>query len=270
MTTGDSAGARLHIVVPYRDRESHLRQFVPWVSAYFDRLIPRIEYRVTIVEQEAGLPFNRGALMNAGFLLGEGQSDHTCLHDIDYLPVDADYSWADCPTPILWYGAEQRPVAPGRSDRTVTTNLESSMGGVLLMPNTVMRQVDGYSNAFWGWGYEDFDFSLRIRARRIPTGRRKGRFQPLDHDNDGFTPDAAPSPISLVNRRVFQELWSGGKIPAGDGLSTLSFDVLDRRPCDGAAAGAQERWEIVHVRLNHAPRPDQAAADRTNAASRPA
>lgn len=60
MTTGDSADARLHIVVPYRDREAHLRQFVPWVSAYFDRLVPRIDYRVTIVEQEAGLPFNRG------------------------------------------------------------------------------------------------------------------------------------------------------------------------------------------------------------------
>ena len=268
MTIADSAGARLHIVVPYRDRESHLRQFVPWVSAHFDRLVPRIDYRVTIVEQEAGLPFNRGALMNAGFLLGEERSDYTCLHDIDYLPVDADYSSADCPTPILWYGAEQRPVAPGRSDRTVTSNLESTMGGVLLMPNTVMRQVDGYSNVFWGWGYEDFDFSLRIRARRIPTGRRKGRFKPLDHDNDGFTPDATPSPISLVNRRLFQELWSTGKIPAGDGLSTLSFDVLDRRPCDGGTAGAQERWEIVRVRFNHTPRPEQEAAVAAHRASR--
>ncbi|MBP2295063.1 galactosyltransferase-related protein [Azospirillum rugosum] len=267
MTGTDSAGRRLHIVVPYRNRESHLRQFIPWMSAYFDRIDPRIDHRVTIVEQEAGLPFNRGALKNAGFLLGEGTSDYTCLHDVDYLPVDADYGWADVPTPILWYGAEQRPVAPGRSDKTVTTNLESTMGGALLMPNAVMRQVDGYSNGYWGWGYEDFDFSLRIRARRIPTGRRKGRFQPLDHDNDGFTPEAAPSPIALVNRRVFQETWSTGRIPTGDGLSTLSFDVLDRAPCDdGTPPSARGRWEIVRVRLNHAPRPGQAEADRAGAA----
>ncbi|BAI71350.1 galactosyltransferase [Azospirillum sp. B510] len=272
MTVDDSAGQRLsrrlNIVVPYRDRESHLREFAPWVSAYFDRLEPPIDYRVTIVEQEDGLPFNRGALMNAGFLLGEAWSDYACLHDVDYLPVDADYSWADRPTPILWYGAEQRPVAPGVSDRTVTTNLESSMGGVLLMPNAVMRQVDGYSNGYWGWGYEDFDFSLRIRARQLPTSRRKGRFQPLDHRNDGFTPEAAPSPISLVNRRVFQELWSTGKIPAGDGLSSLAFEVLDRRPCAGCIAGAEERWEIVRVRFAHAPRPDQAEADRAAAQAR--
>jgi len=263
MTTGESTRARLHIVVPYRDREDHLRQFVPWVSAYFDRLAQPIDYRVTFVEQEAGLPLNRGALKNAGFLLGEGQSDYVCLHDIDYLPADADYSWADCPTPIIWYGAERRPVAPGVSDRTVTTDLESSFGMVLLMPNAVMRQIDGYSNGFWGWGYEDFDLSLRIRARRIPTGRRKGRFHPLDHVNDGFTPDATPSPISLVNRRHFQKLWSAGKIPAGDGLSSLSFEVLDRRPCGGCVEGAQDRWEIVRVRFAHAPTPEQAAADGT-------
>lgn len=258
----DTAGRRLNIVVPYRDREAHRRQFVPAIAAWFARLDPPIHYRVTIVEQEAGLPFNRGALKNIGFLLGEAASDYTCLHDIDYLPIDADYSWAEVPTPILWYGAERRPVAPGRSERTVTTDLESTMGGVLLMPNAVMRQVDGYSNAFWGWGYEDFDFSLRIRARRLPTDRRKGRFQPLDHENDGFTPDAAPSAISLVNRRVFQELWSTGSIPKGDGLSTLSFDILDRAPCGEAPPAAADRFEIVRVRLNHTPRPDQLAAAR--------
>lgn len=249
---------RLHIVVPYRDRESHLRQFVPAVSAYLARPDKAVEHRVTVVEQDAGLPFNRGALKNIGFLLGEHWGGYTCLHDVDYLPVDADYSWAAEPTPILWYGAEQRPVAPGRSDKTVTSKLDSTMGGVLLMPNRVFRQIDGYSNLYWGWGFEDFDFSLRIRGRRIATGLRKGTFQPLDHDNDGFNPDASPAPIQLVNRRLFQGLWSTGKIPEGDGLSSLSFDILDRRPVPGAPAG----WEMVRVRLNHRPSAEQMTAAR--------
>lgn len=253
-------GKRLHIVVPYRDRAAHLREFIPWVGAYFARLDPPIDYRVTIVEQEDGLPFNRGALKNAGFRLGERWSDYTCLHDVDYLPEDADYGWAEVPTPILWYGAENRPVAPGRSDRTVTTNLESTMGGALLVPNAVFRQVDGYSNAYWGWGYEDFDFSLRIRARQLPTDRRRGRFRPLDHDNEGFTPDAAPSAISQVNQRVFQALWSTGGLPVGDGLSTLTCDILDRRLCDGVVSGAEGRWEIVKIRFGHRPTAEQLAA----------
>nr|WP_281414986.1 galactosyltransferase-related protein [Azospirillum picis] len=250
----------MHIVVPYRDRAEHLRQFVPWLTAYFARLAVPLDYRVTVVEQDAGLPFNRGALKNAGFVLGAEGSDYTCLHDVDYLPLDADYSWAAEPTPILWHGAENRPVAPGRSDRTVTSNLESTMGGVLLVPNGVFRQIDGYSNQYWGWGYEDFDFSLRIRARRLPTGRRKGTFRPLDHDNDGFTPEAVPTPISLVNRRMFQHLWSTGKLPQGDGLSSLSFEVLDRTPCDDGTPDGRGRWEHVRIHLNHAPHPDQLAA----------
>ncbi|WP_207461656.1 galactosyltransferase-related protein [Azospirillum sp. SYSU D00513] len=256
----DQTSHRLHIVVPYRDREAHLRLFLPRVTAYFAALPRPIDYRVTVVEQEAGLPFNRGALKNVGFLLGEGWSGYSCLHDVDYLPLEADYSRVEVPTPILGHGVEKRPVAPGRSDRTVTTDVEQTMGGVLLMPNQVFRQIDGYSNQYWGWGYEDFDFSLRIRARNLPTGRRMGRFEPLDHDNDGFTLEATPSAISLVNRRVFRELWSNGKLPAGDGLSSLSFDVLDRRLCDDGTPAGRGRWEHVVVRLNHAPRPDQLAA----------
>ncbi len=230
------------------------------MGAFFAALDPPIDYRVTIVEQDAGLPFNRGAVKNAGFLEGEGESDYVCLHDIDYLPVDADYSFADEPTCALWYGAEQRPVAPGVSDRTVTTDLDSTLGGVLLVPNAVFRQVDGYSNAYWGWGFEDFDLSLRIRARKIPTGRRKGRFQPLDHENHGFKPDATPSAAALANRRIFQAAWAGGTIPTGDGLSSLSYDVLARGSLSGEGV-APERWRYVKIRLNHQPTPDQIAAD---------
>jgi N-terminal region of glycosyl transferase group 7 len=99
---------RLHIVVPYRDRETHLRAFLPHMRSYFswDESGWDIPYWVTIVEQEEGLPFNRGAIKNIGFLLAQ-DSDYTCFHDIDYLPVSADYSWAESPTGIVWFGAEE-------------------------------------------------------------------------------------------------------------------------------------------------------------------
>lgn len=252
---------RLNIVVPYRDRESHLSRFVPAVSAYLARLDPPFSYRVTIVEQDDdGLPFNRGALKNAGFLLGEADSDYTCLHDVDYLPEDADYGWADDPTAILWYGAETRPIAPDISDRNIRNDLESTFGGVVLVPNATMRRIDGYSNLYWGWGWEDFDFSLRIRSRQIATGRRRGRFEALDHDNQGFNLDATPSPISLINRRMFHALWASGSIPKGDGLSSLSYQVVSRRFCHDTGVPNAGPWVLVRVRFDHRPVAEQIAA----------
>lgn len=255
---------RLHIVVPYRDRASHLDAFVPHVRAYFardklDRIIP---YRVTIVEQEPGLPFNRGALLNVGFVIGEKQSDYTCLHDIDYLPIWADYSPVERPTAILWYGAETRPIAPGRSNAVITNDLESTYSGVLLVPNVTFRQVNGYSNDYWGWGYEDFDLLTRLRAAKIEPSRRKGTFRPLDHDNAGFIPDGRPAPIAGVNRRLFQNNWADGTAAAAaaDGLSNLSYEILDRREIPDPSPERSARWEIVTVRLTGRPRPEQLQA----------
>lgn len=248
----------LHIVVPYRDRAEHRARFVPHLRAWFAERQPDIPYRVTFVEQAAGLPFNRGLIKNIGFVLGEGGSAYTCLHDIDYLPADADYGWADCPTCLLWSGAEARPVAPGLSDAVIRTDTASTLGGVLLMPNAVFRAVDGYSNLYWGWGSEDIDLSLRIRGRRIPTDRRRGTYLPLDHENDGFHPDATPSPAALANRRVFDRIWAAGRLPVGEGLTTLAYTVLAETPVSEAPGDG--RWRVVRVRPDSRPNPEQLAA----------
>ena len=102
---------RLAIVVPYRAREAHLKIFVPALRTYFtrDKLDREIPYRVVIVEQADDLPFNRGALKNIGFKLSFADADYVCFHDVDYVPVWADYRWSDVPVRIIWYGVEQRP-----------------------------------------------------------------------------------------------------------------------------------------------------------------
>src|SRR3954453_19725174 len=97
---------RLAIIVPYRDRRQHLGQFVPPMGAYFarDKLDKDIDYRVLIVEQEAGLPFNRGALKNAGFLLAEAQSDYCCFFHIYYFPLFAYFFSPASPPPTAGDG----------------------------------------------------------------------------------------------------------------------------------------------------------------------
>jgi hypothetical protein len=252
----ESGLKRLNIVVPYRAREVHLKRFVPAVRAYFsrDKIDRDIPYRVIIVEQDAGLPFNRAALANIGFLLGHGESDYTCFHDVDYLPIWADYSWSDTPVAIVWYGAESRPVAVSAPEKRVRHNLENLFGGVVLVPNKLFAQVNGYSNSYWGWGFEDTDLRSRFGAAGIVFGRRKGTFEPLDHDHAGYQLDGSLNEPARANERLYLERWTRGRASSEDGLSTLKFQVLDRRAIpDGPNVERSQPWEIVKVRLNMKP-----------------
>lgn len=202
---------RLNIVVPYRAREMHLRIFVQALRNYFarDKLDRKIPYRVIIVEQERGLPFNRGALKNIGFILGRDETDYTCFHDVDYLPIWADYSWPESPTSLVWYGVERRPLAPGRNAGMSVHNRDEFFGAAVLFPNPIFDQVNGYANAYFGWGYEDTDLRNRLMFHGIPIIRRRGTFQPLDHDNEGYLLDgsAKMSKPALANSRLFNERW---------------------------------------------------------------
>ena len=257
-----SVARRLTIVVPYRDRSGHFDQFVPHLRAYFardkvDRVIP---YRALIIEQEPGLPFNRGALKNIGFALGREWGDYTCFHDVDYLPVWADYSWAPLPTRIVSYGAEERPLAPGRSMMAMTHDLTTFFGGAVLAPNPAFAAVNGYSNQFWGWGCEDSDLRRRYGAAGIGVDSRDGTFIALDHDHDGYTPEGNARAIATVNRSLLEAKWAAGGGAADDGLSSLSFDIRDRRPIPDPAPEREAAWELVTVRLGTRPSPEQVEA----------
>jgi len=253
---------RLTIVVPYRDRAAHLERFIPHLRAYFarDKIDRQIPYRVLVVEQEPGLPFNRGALKNIGFQLGGEDGDYTCFHDVDYLPLWADYSPVARPSRIVWYGAERRPLAPGRSDMAMDHHPDSFFGAVVLTPNRVFAEVDGYSNQFWGWGCEDSDLRRRYRRAGIKTDIRKGTFQALDHDHEGFTPGGDLTRVGAFNRALLEAKWAAGGGVAADGLSTLDFDILDRRPIPDEEPERAAPWEMVTVRLRADIRPDQRAA----------
>ena len=57
---------KLRIIVPYRDRESHLTKFRDGINSYFKD--KKIKYELIIVEQSDDKPFNRGKLLNIGFI----------------------------------------------------------------------------------------------------------------------------------------------------------------------------------------------------------
>jgi N-terminal domain of galactosyltransferase/N-terminal region of glycosyl transferase group 7 len=228
---------KLSIIVPYRDRAEHLQRFMPHLVTYFqrDKVDKDIPVDVTIVEQAPGKPFNRGSLLNIGVVL-KPEADYYCFHDVDYLPIWADYRFPDAPTRIIWYGANIKPIAPGSSE-TIPERYETFFGGVILMTREHIRRVNGYPNGYWGWGWEDAELRARCIAEDLPVRYRDGTFEALPHVNQGFAAGLKPTVANEKNHEVLKarvDQMSAGEAPhKADGLSTVKFEIVERlRPRD--------------------------------------
>jgi hypothetical protein len=217
---GDSA-KRLAIVVPYRDRANHLKQFIPHIAAYFerDKLDKQIPVSIHIVEQFGTAPFNRGKLKNCGYLLVRDNVDYVCFHDVDYLPIWADYSWANQPARLCWYGL------------TLRENFDNFFGAVVLMSKKCFEAINGYPNCYYGWGREDTELKQRIGFAGFDIERRDGTYLSLPHVHAGYS-----SPGVLTDEaRMIEALYRTRRdhlreLMESDGISSLQFNTVERQP----------------------------------------
>uniref|UniRef100_A0A183BID0 tRNA-uridine aminocarboxypropyltransferase n=1 Tax=Globodera pallida TaxID=36090 RepID=A0A183BID0_GLOPA len=78
-----TARHRVAIIVPYRDRETHLRIFLH--NLHFLLTKQQLDYAIFVVEQTNNQTFNRGKLMNVGFVEASLLYDWQCFifHDVD-------------------------------------------------------------------------------------------------------------------------------------------------------------------------------------------
>ena len=146
---------KLGVIVPYRKRPGHLRKFRQSIESY----LKGQDYELIVVEQADDLPFNRGKLLNIGFEYAvRKQCDYVVFHDIDMLPKDVDYSYSDVPIHLA--------TGFSNSDREI---FDTYFGGVTLFPIDLFKKVNGYSNEYWGWGFEDDDLLMRLTEQHIFT-----------------------------------------------------------------------------------------------------
>jgi N-terminal domain of galactosyltransferase/N-terminal region of glycosyl transferase group 7 len=189
---------RLGIIVPYRDRAEHLTDFIPHLSGFFrsDAHNAHIAVRMVISEQISGLPFNRGFVKNAGFEVLSQDVDYVCFHDVDLLPEVADYRPTNRPAMIISEGLNFTP-----------DFIRQLLGGVVLMDKTQFVAANGFSNDYWGWGFEDVDLRERLLRTGFSIEHRVGRFTRLRHVDDGSFPDGRPTPDHLKNQARYVALW---------------------------------------------------------------
>lgn len=249
-----SGKPRLSIVVPYRDRAAHLAALLPHLVKYFAETPSHrdIPYSVIVVEQAAGLPFSRALTRNIGYLLSRERAEYVCFHDVDYLPLEADYGCPDQPACALWFGAEMRPIRPGRSNLVIKHELSNYFGGVVLIRNAQFEAANGYSTRYWGWGLQDLDLARRLEAKGFRLERKKGRFLPLDHDHEGFTEAGELVALSRQNRELYDGRWTLKQRPTEidtEGLNTTRFEILERGLIRTDLTGGRPQIERVLVRF---------------------
>ncbi|ELU09963.1 hypothetical protein CAPTEDRAFT_35181, partial [Capitella teleta] len=177
------ARQRVAIVIPYRNREEHLRIFVSYMHNFMQAQL--LEYQIFIVEQASPYVFNRAALMNIGFLEALKLHDFDCFvfHDVDLLPLDTrqPYTCFQAPTHLGAYMSKFNYQMP----------YDKFFGGAVALSTENMKQMNGFSNLFYGWGGEDDDTFNRVLWRNWTIHRhaqRIGKSYMIKHKKDEGNP----------------------------------------------------------------------------------
>ena len=138
------------IIIPYRDRETHLKYFLEKVSAF---LLENVEESsIIIVEQSINKEFNRGKLLNIGFKEYLDIASYFITHDIDKIPNN---------NVIKQYNAEKDIYCLWKPH-------DQSLGGVTKFSNNSIKLLNGFPNYIYGWGIEDRALFYRAKIKNIP------------------------------------------------------------------------------------------------------
>jgi len=144
---------KLGVCVPYRNREQHLKQFIPTVSKFLKS--KDIDFKIYFAHQVDDKLFNRGAMKNiAAKHAFEDGCDYIVWHDIDMVPEDdtCDYSFPN---------DNPQHIAVRISQSEYQLKYEEYFGGAVVFSKEQVERTNGYSNDYWDWGMEDDDLFWR-------------------------------------------------------------------------------------------------------------
>lgn len=177
------------IIIPYRDRSTHLEILLPVLIERFKNK----DYEIIISEQNDNNSFQIACVENVGFTHAVG--DIIVLQQVDYVPTE-DVS----------YEIKNQPVLPARVANFVTDTLEprsyldipagyrefskevepNFYGGVIVMKREQFEKINGLNPLYKGWGNEDEDLRERFKwAGYTPIRNEIGTFICLYHEDNG-------------------------------------------------------------------------------------
>jgi hypothetical protein len=226
---------KTYIILPFKDRggkyKNALDEFInPFIEYLNGNLI---DYEILIVEQTGGslknsLPieydsilnnigvshdeefFNLGRTINIGYDLIKDRikdDDIFMFHPVDLMPVDVNYS-VNKTTKFCY--KEHSP--DGGYYKSIAFKCSD------------FKEVNGFSNKYWGWGLEDDDLLVRLQSKNINCDVLIDNYRRLSSDGNGKTDDDHYMPLYQPNYKFLYEIQSGECTISG--LNNLFYKLI--------------------------------------------
>ena len=166
--SSNSKQMKIAIIVPYRDsspiqkRAEHLQEFISYMGPFMEKTIKQFNntasFHIFIMEQTQEHKFNRGALLNLGFIKASKQGYNVFIfHDVDLLPGDSIASY--------YVKNPEIPIHIARCwDRYKG---QEYLGGIISISEKNFTDLNGYPNNYWGWGGEDDELRRRVNDIKL-------------------------------------------------------------------------------------------------------
>ena len=179
------------LIVPYRNTRTYLEKFAPYITEYLNNR--NINFKLYVIEQDNLQEFNKGILLNIGFLIAQHNHNYFVFHNVDMLPHDIDYSCDASP---------------------------KYFEGVTLFTKEEFVKINGFSNKYWGVENEDLNLLLRCKIANLDIQRTKnGHFDYL-----------TSKPDKEIEENLFKNLENqlnkSNPIEFDSGLSNLNYDII--------------------------------------------
>ena len=144
------------IIIPYRNREKHLAEFIQDAIPLFEKYLK--SFKVVVIEQEQGTLFNRGKLLNIGFHVYQHLGNVFFNHDIDIIPTEKAIQ-------ELYMNQDNQPI---KGFVGLLNSSCNTLGGIIKFDKETFIKSNGFPNNFWGWGVEDKALQNRAEYFNIP------------------------------------------------------------------------------------------------------
>lgn len=209
---------KLNIIVPYRDRINCKKVFLREMNIFLQNSNVK-KYEIFIVEQDDSKEFNKGCLLNVGFLETNKSFNYYCFNDIDTLPRCTAFNFKQPLFNTIYHPYGHR----------------HSLGGVFLINADDYLKLNGFSTKYRNWGFEDCDFLYRANLKNVSIDRtdfaerfQTTKFYELDSQTDSSLNDKMKLSTTRKNQAQFFKSIMTPSMAYSTGLSTIEYEITGK------------------------------------------